>query len=135
VETLGERIVKIREQANLLPSEFARVLKLSHSYISYIEKGTKAGKPFKVSDQVLISIAYHFGVNLSWLKGGKGSMQISLKEEIVSRIWQMDAEEIEAMMSLMGSLDVLRKKGNFYFPSDEVSLKSLLSVVGGSGRS
>ena len=62
---LGERIKKVRKQADLKQSEFAERLLVSASYISKIESGKEIP-----SDIFIRLISLEFNIPFSWLKNG-----------------------------------------------------------------
>lgn len=105
---IGERIKKLRKTEMLTQKEFAKSLGVSQGYIPSIEKGLK-----EPSGQLLLSISRAFGVNLEWLKEGKGEMYMpggftpkgkALVNEIQKRVV---GEERKRYLSLRETGEVL----------------------------
>ena len=67
MSTLGERITKIRNDAELTMTAFAEKLNLSKSSISVAESDKS-----KLSKRVMIDICEKFNVNPDWLETGEG---------------------------------------------------------------
>lgn len=74
-----------------------------------MEKGVKAGQQVCISDQILVCISYHFGVNLNWLKTGDKNMRNTKREELIRQLWMMDEREIEALWKIVESMQMLQK--------------------------
>ena len=106
--SLSERITLVREKAGLNQQEFAKVLKISPAYVSFMEKGLKAGKEVRVSEQMLVVIGYHFGVSVHWLKNGGEDMYKTKRERLISEIWRMEDAEIEAAIKIFESLKMVQ---------------------------
>ena len=69
METVGERIKKIRKDRKLTQKAFAEQLKMSENYIWQIEKGDR-----EPSDKVLRLICSIYNVDEIWLQTGTGDM-------------------------------------------------------------
>ena len=65
--TLGERFKYVRKYNNLNQSNFAKVLGISQTHVSKIEKDVE-----KPSETLLIFVSYMYVINLEWLKTGAG---------------------------------------------------------------
>ncbi|MGN0612646.1 MAG: helix-turn-helix domain-containing protein [Porcipelethomonas sp.] len=65
--TLGERFKYVRKYNNLNQSNFAKVLGISQTHVSKIEKDVE-----KPSETLLRFVSYMFVINLEWLKTGAG---------------------------------------------------------------
>lgn len=69
MESVGERIKKIRKDRKLTQKAFAEQLKMSENYIWQIEKGDR-----EPSDKVLRLICSIYNVDEIWLQTGTGEM-------------------------------------------------------------
>ena len=65
---LGERIKKIRKENKVTQNEFAKILGVSQTHISKIEKGIE-----KPSETLLLFMSYRYSVDINWLKSGEGN--------------------------------------------------------------
>lgn len=72
METIGERIKKVREAVGLNPRQFAIAAKINTSNYYKVEAG-KLG----VRTNSLQAIATHFGARLAWLMTGEGEMFVT----------------------------------------------------------
>ncbi len=66
--TLGERIKFVRKSNNLNQSDFAKLLGISQTHVSKIEKNIE-----NPSTTLLILISYMFAIDIEWLKDDKGT--------------------------------------------------------------
>lgn len=67
--TLGKRIKKVRQNADLTQQEFGKRIGIKPNSISLIESGNR-----NASEQVILSICREFGVNKEWLRTGNGEI-------------------------------------------------------------
>lgn len=84
VET-GKRIKAIRKVKGMTQMEFAEKLNISRSYMSKIEKGTKA-----VSIDLLVEIAVYCGSSLDYLVFGKSIAPEQIKKDILTARESLD---------------------------------------------
>ena len=86
METMNERIKALVKESGKTQAEIAKQLNISQPAISNIMSGTK-----KPSDRTMIDIAALFGVNLEWLKTGKGQKEDKneTRDEIVNYLSQV----------------------------------------------
>lgn len=74
---VGVRIRKVRKNLNLSQEEFAKKIGISQGHLSKIERGEQLpDKP------LIMSIAYSFGINDSWLLTGEGEMFRKKKDSV-----------------------------------------------------
>lgn len=66
--TLGERIKIVRKTNNLNQIHFAKILGISQTHVSKIEKGIE-----NPSETLLLFMSYKFAVNINWLKNEEGN--------------------------------------------------------------
>ena len=69
VETVNDRVARIRIILKMSPAEFADALCLSRSYIYGLEKKHRIA-----NDRIVKLVSMTFGVGEQWLKTGKGIM-------------------------------------------------------------
>lgn len=86
-ELVRQRLIEVRERSGLKPGEFSDTLGVSASYISYLEKGIKAGQPVKVSATFLMAVCYRFGVDYQWLRGKSSEMHTTIEGLAVDKMW------------------------------------------------
>lgn len=87
IETIGDRIRKIREEKSLTQAAFGKKLFLERSAISLIERNLRTP-----TERVLQDICREFHVNKQWLTTGEGSMFLSPNDEDLN-------EQIERIMA------------------------------------
>jgi transcriptional regulator with XRE-family HTH domain len=68
-ESIGDRLIKIRDSMSLTQKEFAKGIYVSQTYYSNIENENK-----KINDRVIALICSQYGVNKEYLLNGKGEM-------------------------------------------------------------
>jgi transcriptional regulator with XRE-family HTH domain len=68
-ESIGDRLIKIRDSLGLTQKSFAKGLYVSQTYYSNIENGNK-----KINDRVIALICSQYGVNKEYLLNGKGEV-------------------------------------------------------------
>lgn len=68
METLGERVTRLRKALELTQDELAKKAGVGQSTINGVEKGARQKMPSS-----LIEIAHALGVDAFWLKTGNGS--------------------------------------------------------------
>lgn len=72
VETIGEKIRKLRRQKNLKQADFVASLDVDRSYLSQIENNKKIpGREF------LVKMSKEFNVSLDWLTSDQDSKKIA----------------------------------------------------------
>ena len=69
MNTINSRIKQIRTEAKLNQKEFADILGITQSGVSYMEQSGR-----NVSDLTVKSICRQFSVNEEWLRSGSGNM-------------------------------------------------------------
>ncbi|HBF4605154.1 TPA: helix-turn-helix transcriptional regulator [Clostridioides difficile] len=79
MNTISERIMKIRAEQKLSQKDFGKVIGLSRSMISCYEKGLR-----EITERSLNDICREFNINKEWLLTGKNEMYISREEDIPS---------------------------------------------------
>lgn len=67
--TLGERIKKVRRDADLTQQEFGKRIGIKPNSISLIESGNR-----NASEQVILSVCREFKISETWLRTGEGVM-------------------------------------------------------------
>ena len=87
IETIGDRIRKIREEKSLTQAAFGKKLFLERSAISLIERNLRTP-----TERVLQDICREFHANKQWLTTGEGSMFLSPNDEDLN-------EQIEHIMA------------------------------------
>lgn len=88
--TIGERIRRVRLDANLTQQEFADALEIKRNTVATYESG--ATNP---SDRIISSIVRLFGIRREWLMTGEGAMlrPVTKAEEIAQYIGHILADE------------------------------------------
>ena len=69
VETIGDRLAKIRDSVGLNQKDFAKNIYVSQTYYSNVENGNK-----KINDRIIALICSQYGVNKEYLLNGKGEI-------------------------------------------------------------
>jgi transcriptional regulator with XRE-family HTH domain len=69
VETIRDRLVKIRDSLDLTQKDFAKNIYVSQTYYSNVENGNK-----KINDRIIALICSQYGVNKEYLLNGKGEI-------------------------------------------------------------
>lgn len=104
IETIGDRIRKIREEKSLTQAAFGKKLFLERSAISLIERNLRTP-----TERVLQDICREFHVNKQWLTTGKGSMFLSPNDEDlneqIERIMAGENEFHKSMFRMLANLD------------------------------
>ena len=79
METINERVKKIRKRQNLTLEKFAEPLGVKKNAISRIETSKS-----NVTEQMLLAICREYSINEHWLRTGEGNMrnQLSPDEEL-----------------------------------------------------
>jgi transcriptional regulator with XRE-family HTH domain len=65
VETIRDRLVKIRDSLGLTQKDFAKNIYVSQTYYSNVENGNK-----KINDRIIALICSQYGVNKEYLCNG-----------------------------------------------------------------
>lgn len=78
METIGDRLKKVRVDKNFNQSDFADALDIGQGAISANELGTRA-----VSKRTIKAVCREFGVREEWLLSGEGEMYVKQEEDIV----------------------------------------------------
>lgn len=81
METLGERIKKVRFDAGLTQVAFSARIGLKQNSIALIESGAR-----NTSDLVTNSICREFSINPDWLKTGNGPMKMPADEADMGKL-------------------------------------------------
>jgi transcriptional regulator with XRE-family HTH domain len=69
METVNDRIKKIRIMLGLAQNEFAKQIFISKSYYGDIELGNQAA-----NDRIIHLVSVQFNINKEWLKTGEGEI-------------------------------------------------------------
>jgi transcriptional regulator with XRE-family HTH domain len=101
METIGERIKLLRESTGLSQHAFAARTGWTQPYISQIE----SGKRQNISDGYLQTMQCLFGVDIEWLRTGKGEMRRGKREEAIGRIWLYTDDQMRKLLKFMGSIE------------------------------
>lgn len=78
MESIGERVRKVRLDKDLTQEMFADMLDVKRAIISANEIGSKP-----ISQRTIKAICREFGVNETWLLTGEGEMYVKQEEDIV----------------------------------------------------
>lgn len=107
---IGERIKKIRQNANLTQQEFADRLKIKRGAIANYEIGRNT--PI---DAVVSLICREFNVNEDWLRTGEGDMyqQVSIEDELASIFGTVIRDDTSARSRMVRAFAKLPEK---YYP-------------------
>lgn len=81
VNTLNERIKKLRKELNLTQREFAAKIGMKQNSIAIIESGRNT------SDQTIMAICREFNVREEWLRSGAGDMFIQMTRDERIAAW------------------------------------------------
>lgn len=104
IETIGDRIRKIREEKSLTQAAFGKKLFLERSAISLIERNLRTP-----TERVLQDICCEFHVNKQWLTTGEGSMFLSPNDkdlnEQIERIMAGENEFHKSMFRMLANFD------------------------------
>lgn len=104
IETIGDRIRKIREEKSLTQAAFGKKLFLERSAISLIERNLRTP-----TERVLQDICREFHVNKQWLTTGKGDMFLAPSDEDlneqIERIMAGENEFHKNMFRLLANFD------------------------------
>lgn len=100
METIGERIIRLREARGWNQTDLAKKAKVAQSTVAGVETGARIKAPSS-----LIEIAHVLGVDSYWLKTGKGSRlggrQLSEDEEaLLNALPLLDADVRESWIEL-----------------------------------
>jgi transcriptional regulator with XRE-family HTH domain len=79
--TAGGRIKLLRKELNLTQAEFAKIISVSTSLITYMEQDKRS-----LNDRYIKLIHDSFGVNVQWLKTGEGRIYEEEKEAVISKL-------------------------------------------------
>ena len=63
------RLLAVRQICGLTQGEFGKRIGISGSQVNMLEKGTR-----KITDRVITSICFQFGIDSEWLRTGEGDM-------------------------------------------------------------
>ena len=104
IETIGDRIRKIREEKSLTQAAFGKKLFLERSAISLIERNLRTP-----TERVLQDICREFHVNKQWLTTVEGSMFLSPNDEDlneqIERIMAGENEFHKSMFRMLANFD------------------------------
>ena len=132
--TLGERFKYVRKHNKLNQVDFAKILGISQTHVSKIEKGIE-----NPSETLLRFVSYMFAINLEWLKsetgtphdykGLKGEFDVKKKHSEDLMKWMNDSE----LMDFLDSFGYLNSICKLFFTEnkgfDDDCLKSLKHVM------
>ncbi|HBH3701019.1 TPA: helix-turn-helix transcriptional regulator [Clostridioides difficile] len=115
LNTINERIKKIRELEGLSQEEFAKKIDLSQNHLSGMENGKK-----KVMNRTIITICSIFNINKEWLKNGIGEIYNPVEEntinlsdknqELIDMIYSLDEEDQKVLTLMIENLYNKAKK-------------------------
>ena len=77
MNTINERIKRVRTELNMTQVNFSRQISISQSSLGEIETGVR-----KVNDRIIQLISSQFNINKEWVKTGNGNMYIKEKSDI-----------------------------------------------------
>ena len=101
----AKRIALVRENAGMNKQEFARLLSISPAYVTYIESGEKNGAPLNPTKSLLFMISHKLGVNIEWLKTGKGSMFSGFRSQVTARLNNLSNSQLESVLKFIDNLE------------------------------
>ena len=92
METINERLSKVRSEMGLSMANFGKALLLSDAAINQLEKGKR-----KVTDRTIRALEQEFNVNEHWLRTGEGEMfeELQPHEELGAELKKLMHEEGE----------------------------------------
>jgi transcriptional regulator with XRE-family HTH domain len=79
--TANQRVKFLRKDLKLTQAEFAKLISVSTSLITYIEQGKRT-----LNDRYIKLICDSFGVNVQWIKTGEGDRYNKEKEAKISKL-------------------------------------------------
>jgi transcriptional regulator with XRE-family HTH domain len=79
--TASQRVKFLRKELNLTQAEFAKLISVSTSLITYIEQGKRT-----LNDRYIKLICDSFGVSAQWIKTGEGNLYNEKKEARISKL-------------------------------------------------
>ena len=88
METINERIYRLRKHLGLSQEAFGQRIGIKKASISMIEKGKN-----NPSEQTIKSICREFDVNYAWIMEGLGEMFSDLDKKIVKSYMQLTEEK------------------------------------------
>lgn len=118
----NERFKKVRKELKLSQKDYGAKLDMVQNYVSNIEKGVRP-----VTEKIIKSVCYEYGVNYRWLKFGEGNIftetdtslmaaidrMMSTENEGAKRLFkafaQLEESEWDALNSLIDRLAELKK--------------------------
>lgn len=101
----GVRVKQIRIESKLNKKEFARSLGVSSAYVTFLELGEKAGQPVNPTVPLIFMIAHKFGVDIEWLKTGKGSMRRALRDRANASLSGLSDSALDKVLDFVESLE------------------------------
>jgi transcriptional regulator with XRE-family HTH domain len=108
---VGARLTELRTALGLTQKDFAKKIRVTTSYISFLEKARR-----KTNERLIKLIADTFGVNEEWLTRGTGGMFVTPKDEDLSvivglynqlhpELQKLVIRQLEVLLEISGSLD------------------------------
>ncbi len=97
----GERLRELRESLQLNRRQLANEIGVSPAYITYLELGVKGGQPTNPTNALVELICHKFGISYEWLKNGKGTMHSSIRQRILSKIWNVPDENLGELLKVI----------------------------------
>lgn len=92
---INERFRKVRRDLNLNQKEFGDKLDMAQTYVSGVEKGAR-----DVTEKIIKSVCYEYGVNYRWLKYGEGNMYTEVDVSLMAAVDRMMSTENEGAKRL-----------------------------------
>lgn len=94
MNTINERIKRIRLENGYTQKEFAEILKISQAHLSKIERGQD-----NISDSIIKLISITQNISFEWIKTGNGSMyKYNVKDSSISDILDSQKEDIDTVL-------------------------------------
>ncbi len=94
MDTINERIKRIRLENGYTQKEFAEILKISQAHLSKIERGQD-----NISDSIIKLISITQDISFEWIKTGSGSMyKYNVKDSSISNILDSQKEDIDTVL-------------------------------------
>lgn len=106
METVWERIRAIFEESGLNQAQFARALKISPTYCSYLLNGQRTPPP-----RTILIIGEIFGYRPEWIETGEGEKKVDdVADEIRRLVEKFNLSETsEKMLKMYLTLDAKRR--------------------------
>lgn len=94
MSTMGDRVRQVRNERGWTQKELAKRAKVKQSVISALENG-QPGTPF------IVEIADALGVNVYWLRKGRGPKLLSKFQELTKDLSEGEQGLVDAYVALL----------------------------------